>query len=592
MALRGLSFCFELGTSLSFSKKSEIKKSVQDHGGEVLLLLKRGASYFVAPADYIAKGGFKIDSAKKYGLEIISLEQLEQLIRDRCAEFTPSASFAGADAAGVEFEDAGVRSSGSGASEESETASLAASESPALELALSVQAPIPSITSNIRDSTAIVQPPITPSTPVPIVLAAPPAPVLEDDFLFGETTSAPSVASDGASEGGFDSMDSDAWVVHSDNEAAAPQADGAAGWDADEPAAQDDANAAPASASTALVPVAPPHQTPPEHRVHWDAKTGLGWRRKDVFVRKRELKKIELSLTAEDRRVLDVLAISDFNFPAFIKARVRKVPTGLPGQKSLEEQFDTKKRSLQFENKSVSVINPNASWVDVVKNDPSIRKKIIPPSYVGQKIYVAGINFDDLIFRTQPLAKQQKHREELLAANRKKGLMSKKKMQRALKKDISVWTPEQLASHIKQRKQLVKKIFERFGKIIDVQEQWNDGYLFVTYQHKDDAETAVKTLKNGDSRKAIIREIKEDLVAKGQDKVVAPRHDFYVRWPEYYVKWKAKRREKEKAEKQAKKQAAGKNKGKKQKQKDASESSANVAAAPATAAAPAAAPSS
>lgn len=133
----------------------------------------------------------------------------------------------------------------------------------------------------------------------------------------------------------------------------------------------------------------------------------------------------------------------------------------------------------------------------------------------------------------------------------------------------TVLTEDEFKKQCKARIELFKKIFNRFGPTIDVQEHWEEGYIFVTYKFKDDAEMAVKTLKSADARKAVVREIKEELVAKNKDKSLAPRHDFYIRWPEYYVKWTAKRREKAKAEKQKNMPTKSSAKKKKKKKKPA-----------------------
>lgn len=545
---------------------------VLGNGGEVLLLLKKGASFLVAPADFIAKGGFKLDTAKKYGVSILSLEQLDDLIYERRSQYAPAGV---ADAGSAGEADAGAALPSSDSSE-SETASIAAFEPAHVESGSttlstsftnfflkpsspSINQPVPFTTT----PTAVPEP-----QAAPLAVLAQAAPVEEQLSLFGETESAPSVESDTASVGGLDSADSDPWFVAGEATSSA------------EPSSESAHVSAPATES-ALIPVttAPVPSTPPEERIFIDA-TGAGWRRKEVFARKREVKKIQAALTDFDRYIMGILNVNESNFPATIAAPTRVVPTGLPGMKSLEEQFDVKKRSKAFENKSLSVINPNASWVAVVMNDPSIRKKIIPPSYVGQKIYVSGILFDDLIAKTEPLEVQKKKLEKLLDRNRRKGLMSKKKMKKKLEKPIVVWTTDQLAAKVKQRRQLVKKVFERFGKVIDVQEQWDDSYIFVTYKSKDDAETAVKTLKNSDARKAIIREIKEDLISKKEDTSVAPRHDFYVRWPEYYTKWKAKRREKEKEERKSKQAESRKGKKKNAKADEAAAASSSSPATP------------
>jgi len=78
----------------------------------------------------------------------------------------------------------------------------------------------------------------------------------------------------------------------------------------------------------------------------------------------------------------------------------------------------------------------------------------------------------------------------------------------------------------------------KFGRIIEFQEHWEDGYCFVVYENKDDAKIALATLKDFAARRSISTEVRARLREEGKDPLVAPGPSFYVRWPQFYLRLK------------------------------------------------------
>jgi hypothetical protein len=294
-----------------------------------------------------------------------------------------------------------------------------------------------------------------------------------------------------------------------------------------------------------------------EAAVFWHPSKEFGWRKKGTVVAKKVQKVVTLKLTQEEIDLMKSLDASTWPtlFPSTSSptdgsegdgehvsdarlayaAPLMAMPPGVV--------LDAKLRSKTFENKSISIIDPNASWVAVVKNDPSIRKKIIPPSYAGQKIFLGGITFQDIIEKSLSSAVQKARALERLKTGYRTQKIPKKKLEKKMASfNPDVWEAEKVKMVRELRIERIKRLCENFGPVIDYQEHWADGYLFVTYKNKDDAESALKTLKHSEMRKGLCRDIKEKLRGLSKDALGAPRADFYVRWPEYYTKQKAKKK--------------------------------------------------
>lgn len=123
----------------------------------------------------------------------------------------------------------------------------------------------------------------------------------------------------------------------------------------------------------------------------------------------------------------------------------------------------------------------------------------------GCKIFVGGIMFDDL---------------------------------EALKKTKDGYSAsEEVIAHIQKLKneRLIEiiRIFSRFGTVVRVKQFLEKRHIFITYDNKNSALQALRTLKPLEVRKKIVQEVRERLRAEDRQTLVSPRSNFYVRWPHH-----------------------------------------------------------
>lgn len=168
------------------------------------------------------------------------------------------------------------------------------------------------------------------------------------------------------------------------------------------------------------------------------------------------------------------------------------------------------------------------SWVGIVKGTESTKEKKIQPSYAGQKVFFGGFKYDDLKDLSLPVEKQI---ELYLKKYKKRSLKSNEK---DLFKQLN---EEQIEELVNERIKEIKRIVSSFGNVFHMEDHLKkDGYIFVIYKNKKDAENVVKMMKILNSRQAIVKRSKEYLKSINKDPIVSPSHNFYVRWPKYYMK--------------------------------------------------------
>lgn len=239
-----------------------------------------------------------------------------------------------------------------------------------------------------------------------------------------------------------------------------------------------------------------------------------------------------------------------------------------------------------------SHLNPKFSWLDVATGKASLKKRV--PAMDGQKIFVSGITFDDLVLRGKPREEQlASYKEEHLKKVKEKNAKTMRTMKKKLKKkqaanarvdangtiiadnkeleaakaqpklsqakelermktdeqllgEIDVWTAAAVATAIQHRKTLIQSIFNRFGEFSTWSPEWEKGYIHITYKNANAANAAVKALKDFDTRNAVIRTLKERFPKT--PKAAFPSASFYVRWTACYQRKLTKKAEAAKAQ--------------------------------------------
>jgi len=150
---------------------------------------------------------------------------------------------------------------------------------------------------------------------------------------------------------------------------------------------------------------------------------------------------------------------------------------------------------------------------------PVIEKK---PTDAGLKVFLGGFAFDDITKK---------------ATNEK-------------------WSDAKAAEVKAGRIEEIKRMAAAFGAVTAWEEKWDEGFAFVTYEKKEDAARALKTLSQFDHRKGLSKMARARLVAANKEKLMAPPYSFYVRWPKFYQRIietnKSKKEEEKRKEQEAK----------------------------------------
>jgi len=180
----------------------------------------------------------------------------------------------------------------------------------------------------------------------------------------------------------------------------------------------------------------------------------------------------------------------------------------LSGDPDLDSQ---KSNDSNDDGKGLAVSRP--SFCDVVRKSLGLpvstamseEKEEIKPiiSFAGFKIFYGGIKFKDI---------------EAMATN-----------------ELTPWPTTKIENIKDERKALFLATYcEKFGNIVEVQEHWDEGYIFVVFDNKADCKNALETLCDFKTRKALAKEARVQLIAEGKEKLITPDPSFYVRWPNFY----------------------------------------------------------
>lgn len=145
----------------------------------------------------------------------------------------------------------------------------------------------------------------------------------------------------------------------------------------------------------------------------------------------------------------------------------------------------------------------------VPKAEPEVEKK---DSGAGRKLFVSNVDFSDI---------QQK-------AHDKK----------------APWTSDKIDLVTRERRIELIALFKQFGQVVDVQEHWADRYIFVTFGRVADCKKALNTLKHYEKRKGLVREVRARLRDKKQEPLAAPKANFYVRYPKFFTRLLDKKKQK------------------------------------------------
>lgn len=148
----------------------------------------------------------------------------------------------------------------------------------------------------------------------------------------------------------------------------------------------------------------------------------------------------------------------------------------------------------------------------VPKVAPEVEKK---DSGAGRKLFVSNIDFSDI---------QQKTHDKK-----------------------APWTSDKIDLVTRERRIELIALFKQFGQVVDVQEHWADRYIFVTFGRVADCKRALNTLKHYEKRKGLVREVRARLRDKKQEPLGAPKANFYVRYPKFFTRMLDKKKQKKAA---------------------------------------------
>jgi len=99
--------------------------------------------------------------------------------------------------------------------------------------------------------------------------------------------------------------------------------------------------------------------------------------------------------------------------------------------------------------------------------------------------------------------------------------------------EIVQWPQKRVELAVEQRKLMYASIFKRFGDVTHFSPDWEKGYIHVTYKSQQSANAAMKSLKEFETRAAIVRALKESSFRQAL-KECFPSPSFYVRWTTCY----------------------------------------------------------
>jgi len=176
-------------------------------------------------------------------------------------------------------------------------------------------------------------------------------------------------------------------------------------------------------------------------------------------------------------------------------------------------------------NTGKAVVASMPTFCDVVRKSLGLpvstiseeKKEEVKPiiSFAGFKIFYGGIKFKDI--------------EATASAEQ----------------PTSPWPTAKIESIKDERKTLFLAIYcEKFGNVVEVQEHWDEGYIFVVFDNKADCKHALETLGDFKARKALAKEARAQLISEGKEKLITPDPSFYVRWPNFYKRILKKKKDK------------------------------------------------
>lgn len=241
-------------------------------------------------------------------------------------------------------------------------------------------------------------------------------------------------------------------------------------------------------------------------------------------------------------------------------------------------------------------VDAKFTWVDIVTGKASTTKRV--PALDGQKIFISGFKFDDILLHGKPRDEQfpfykEEHLKKVKEKNAK-AIRSLKKKQRKraqenatveadgtvvadgskkatpklsdakqlermktdeqIMNDIVQWPARRVDATIAQRKELIQSIFMRFGEISQWNPDWEKGHIHVVYKRPDAARTAMRALKDFETRAAVVRRLRENNAKATKESLPSP--SFYVRWPTCYQRKLDRKAENVKQQKLASQDAA------------------------------------
>jgi len=101
--------------------------------------------------------------------------------------------------------------------------------------------------------------------------------------------------------------------------------------------------------------------------------------------------------------------------------------------------------------------------------------------------------------------------------------------------ETDTWAASKIQQVKTDRKEVFLKTYcEKFGNVVEVQEHWDEGYIFVVFDNKADTKAALETLRDFKTRKALAKEARAQLIAEKREKLITPDPSFYLRWPKFY----------------------------------------------------------
>lgn len=207
-------------------------------------------------------------------------------------------------------------------------------------------------------------------------------------------------------------------------------------------------------------------------------------------------------LSLEDKKNLATEAKEIYSEILFPNSQTVVTLCGDPEENSSENKKDSTKRKVESMPSFCDVVRKSLGLplsVDAAEEKEEAKPII---SFAGFKIFYGGIKFADI---------------DAMADN------------------DSPWSAAQIENIKNERKLLFLATYcEKFGNVVEVQEHWDEGYIFVVFDNKADSKNVLDTLRDFKTRKALAREARAQLIASGKEKLITPDHTFYVRWPNFY----------------------------------------------------------